>query len=329
VGQSEEIRLLSLPPAELRVLLALRHMVDRWGEVNVTMDELKVLTGYGRTTLSKAVAGLSEAGFIDTVRTKRNLGKLSKNRYYLTPCSPEQTWEVKSASEVVLPCSTERTSTASEVVTSSNSNVISNTKVKNTSYSLVATGHGGVFKEVSLVNKWDDDDDIGGFGLLDGEVPASRKVRPVSKRDPKTRHQRPQEDWTAADVASEFSWRVYDKVRGIPGMVNTNKLRLALSQNRVRFGSTATIEMELMDKFFGDARNLDTIKRTPQFTHAIFLRFITANISGVVTELGMDEPEVDNYERPEYIYASDGKKFDNSMPGRKAMERYEEKIGGQ
>jgi hypothetical protein len=29
-----------------------------------------------------------------------------------------------------------------------------------------------------------------------------------------------------------------------------------------------------------------------------------------------------------YVYASDGKPFDNSMPGRAAMERYEQKLKG-
>jgi len=30
----------------------------------------------------------------------------------------------------------------------------------------------------------------------------------------------------------------------------------------------------------------------------------------------------------EYIIASDGRKFDNSMPGRAALERYEDKLKG-
>jgi hypothetical protein len=84
----------------------------------------------------------------------------------------------------------------------------------------------------------------------------------------------------------------------------------------------ATLEMELLERFFGDERNLQLIKGSPKKAHGIFLNFITTNVSRVVEDLQMtSEDKVENY-----IYASDGKRFDNSMPGRRDLKEYEEKL---
>jgi hypothetical protein len=263
------------------------------------------------------MSGLEDKGLVDTHRTKRNLGKFWKNKYQLlSPCFTFETKGVDIETQGVLPCLTDETSTADIDITIDTADT---TKVKNTSYSLGARAPKK--KEVAVVNRWkDDDDNIAGFGLLEDEVQA--KAKPVSKRDPKTRRQRPQEEWTAADVASEFSARVYDKIRGIPGLVNTNALRGALAANRSRFEVSATLEMELMDRFFGDERNLAAIKGSPKKAHGIFLNFITMNITKVTEDLEMTSEDKDE----NYIYASDGKRFDKSMPGRRDLAEYEEKL---
>lgn len=325
--ESDNLLLLSLNVTEMRVLIALRHLAASNGKVQVTMEELGILTDYSREGIRRGLRGLEERGIIETSRTKRNLGRLYKNEYQLLHNSV-QTVHKSVASDVEvdknLPVEVHEfvASTASTKVLST----VQLQKVKNTSYSLGAESPVEDFKEVKVVNKWQDDDEgVGGWGLLEGEKPASAPK--VSKRDPKTRWQRPQEEWTAADVASEFAYRVYDRVRGIPGLVSTKDLRGALAANRSRFGVSATLEMELLEKFFGDERNMLAIKNSPRKAHGIFLNFITANINSVTEEMGMDEPEVDKNVAVDYVYASDGKKFDNSMPGRKALENYEKKLG--
>lgn len=279
------------------LLTTLTEFVDKWGDVNLTMAELSELTGYSRTTLWRALQALEAQDLVDTTRTKRNYGKLYKNRYKLI-----------------------ETSTAGQGNQDDNLTTVTTdtTLVKNATHSL---GPEGPKEEETMVNKWKDDDDVAGVGLLD-EKPVAEKV---SKRDPKTRHQRPQSEWTAADVASEFSWRVYDKVRGIPGMVNTQALRGALSANRKKFNITADVEMKLLEKFFADERNLATIKKYPKSTHGIFLNFITNNITSVSNETTVEQA-VALAETLEYVVATDGRKFDNSVPGRKALERYEQKL---
>lgn len=296
---------MNLTKAETIVLDALTKSANRWGESLLTMEELKQATGYGRTSLSLAVSGLSEHGVIKIIRTKRNLGKLYKNKYLLV----------------------DRTSTASNNDSNYITTTTVTTKVINTSYLLWADAQE---KEEEMVNRWSEDDDhVGGFGLLEGEVPSGLRSKPLSKRDPKTRHQRPHEEWTPADMASEFASRCYSRVRGIPGMVDTYALRGALAANRQKFGVSATVEYEILEKFFGDYRNISAIKNSPKAAHRMFLVAITNSVNTVVHDLALAEPDDDDYEEishTEYVYASDGKKFDNSVPGRLRLERYEAQL---
>lgn len=175
-----------------------------------------------------------------------------------------------------------------------------------------------------MVNRWNDDDEVTGFGLLEGEEPAGQKAKPTSKKSPKTRHLRDKAEWTPADVASEFSWRIYNSIRGIPNMVNTQTLAILLAKNRKQFGVTATVELALLDKFLGDERNLIAVKRKPSITINIFLTFITNNINKLSQTDEVTNEEIDNS-----LIASDGKLFDNSVIGKTALERYEAKLGGQ
>lgn len=280
--------------AETTVLNALKSKRDRWGDINVTMIELGEVTGFGRTKLSQTIGKLRLSGIVDVTRTKRNYGKLYTNRYRIV----------------------ERTSTASNNDLTSQTTKL--TKVLNTSYLI---GGKAANEEENMVNRWDDGDDIGGFGLFEDEM---NKQPVVSKRDPKTRHKRPQEEWTSADVASEFASQLYAKVRGIPGLVNVAKLRPVLAKYRKEYGTTAVLELEVLDMMMGDERKLSEVKKAPHEAYRIFLRMLTTHNQKAHTNLGIPEVE-EEYHAP-FVYASDGKAFDNSMPGRAALERYEEKL---
>jgi hypothetical protein len=336
VGHSDELLLLSLSANEARTLLALRHLSDRDGKIVATMEELGILTHYSRETLRVAVRSLEDRGLITTRRTKRNLGKFYKNEYQLIQKNlasdsekpvnqnTENPENLASPAEVFAQKFLASTAGTDDTgIPSTNSKSI----VLNTTYLIPSKARGKNFKEVKLVNKWQDDgDDIVGFGLLDGEVQASLKPVPVSKRNPKTRWQRPQDDWTPADVATEFSYRMYQKINNAPAMINTAELRGALAAYRKRYNTNATIEMSIMEKFFGDARVWGEAKKAPHFAHKIFLRLITTATGEVMSELGMDEPVSTEPKRNNYVYASDGTRFDNSVPGRVDLQRYEEKM---
>jgi DNA-binding transcriptional ArsR family regulator len=330
VGHSDELLLLSLSANEARTLIALRHLSDRDGKIVATMEELGILTKYSRETLRVAVRSLEDRGLITTRRTKRNLGKLYKNEYQLIQknlaSEDEKQENLASPAEVFAQKFLASTAGTDDIgIPSTNSKSI----VLNTTYLIPSEAREEKFKEVKLVNKWQDDgDDIVGFGLLEGEVQASLKPVPVSKRNPKTRWQRPQDDWTPADVATEFSYRMYQKINNAPAMINTAELRGALAAYRKRYNTNATIEMSVMERFFGDARIWGQAKKTPHFAHKIFLRLITTETADVMDELEMNDGSSVNSqeEYAEYVYASDGKKFDNSIPGRVDLREYEEEL---
>lgn len=312
----DEVLDLGLKPNQFYLLAVLFRHANKSGLVELTMEQLTDLTALSRTTLWREMTVLEGLGLVDTHRTKRNLGKFWKNKYQLlSPCFTDETKGVDIEVQVDLPCFVDETSTADSNITA---DLLVTTKVENTTYSL---GARAPKKEIIVVGRWkDDDEDLAGVGLLDFDAPVAAKK--ISKRDPKTRRQRPQEEWTPADVASEFSSRVYDKIRGIPGLVNTNALRGALAANRSRFEMNATLEMELLERFFGDERNLAAIKGSPKKAHGIFLNYITMNVSKVVEAFEMTADDKEEH----YIYASDGKRFDKSLPGRRDLKEYEEKL---
>lgn len=317
-----------LTPRQFFLLATLYRHVDRWGEVDLSMDKLGELTGTSRTTLWRDMSALEENGLVDTQRTKRNFGKLHHNKYRLiSPCFPPETLEVDEKPVDDLPCFQPETSTAGQG--SSNSHIanshLTKSLVSNTSYYL----EGVALERKKMVNRWsDDDDNIGGFGLLEGEVSATHKGQTVSKRFPKTRNLRPQEEWTPMDVATEFSARVYARFKDIPGMVNTRALWGALAANRSKYNISAVIELEVMERFFGDERNLTALRKAPKSAHGMFLNAITNHLSDVVAKFDMEEPEKAPAKpaSSEFVYASDGTEFDNSMYGRIELAKYEKSL---
>jgi len=298
--------LLSLKDNELRTYIALRSLALPNGDVSVSMEELGKLTGYSRTTLFRAISSLTSNEIIKTIRTKRNLGKLSYNKYKVLLGFTGETLRPSLSFNP-------ETSTADYI-----SNKVITTNINNIKITTIA-------KDVPVVNKWsDDDDNIGGFGLLEGEVPASQKPRKVSKRDPKTRFQRPEAEWTAFDVAAEFSSRLHDEIRGIPGIIPTGKLGMALNSFRSRYGLTSTIELEVLDRFATDPNNAPIVRKDPGSAYKLYLQALLSQSGKVINDLGLDDndsPKVDSN-----IYATDGRRFDNSLPGRASLARYEEKL---
>lgn len=304
----EEVLDKGLTPREFYLLAVLCRNVDRWGDVDLTMEQLGELTGSSRTTLWRDMTALESHGLVDVSRTKRNYGKLHKNKYKLL-C-----FELETSTAV--------SNDLDEQVTNKDKLTIT-TKVKNTSYSLYGSAVEG---KKETMNKWSDDDDIGGFGLLEGELPSAKKLPAVSKKDAKTRHTRPQHEWTPNDVASEFASQLYSKIRGIPGLLNINKLAPILGKNRKVHGTTALMELEVITLMMNDNQVLYRIKQDPANAWRVFLRMITTHGQRALENLGLDDATLDIEVRDKYVYAKDGTKFDNSMPGRRELQQYEESL---
>lgn len=317
MGQSDELLLLSLTANELRTLLALRHLADFKGKVKVTMEELGILTKYSRESLRVALRGLESAGHVATSRTKRNLGRLYKNEYQLFPenLASDDISTKNLSSEVP----ENLASTADYIVSN---DLDSKVLVKNTSYSLGAEAPVEEFKELKVVNRWSDDDDIPGVGLLDSEIEAKQKPKKVSKARPVNRMLRPESEWTAQDVATEFSMMLYQHCKAHTGPVDSGKLRSILSGYRNRYKLTAAAELGVMRRMFNDDTAVTSIRKSPENGYKIFLSWLIAFVNQTA-EGTKPEAGIDTKKSKEYIYASDGSEFDNSMPGRMEMAQYE------
>jgi len=306
--------LLGLDPKELRTFIALHQLANKKGVVDASMVVLGELTGYTRESLRLAIRSLEKKDLVATLRKKRNGGKLSRNIYTLYPCQ--------------------------ENLASTGDSHISKPGVNVFLYDL--NSHSGHVtmpnqKEI-IVERWKPkgedttgDDEIGGVGLFADEKPAAVKHKlSTDKRDPKTRGRRPEEEWTPADVAVEFSYQLAKKYPYLPGLLNTGQLRGALAANRKKFGITAVIELEILRMFMGDPskHRLDQ----PKLIYKYFLRMFTTHMDKALSNLGMPtrnqlaNVDIDTEPVDLYLYASDGRTFDNSMYGRKALAEYEKKL---
>jgi len=329
---SEEQLLLSLTNNELRTYLALKHLARPNRAVEATMEEITSIVDLTRESVRKALRGLEERGLVETTRTKRNFGKYSVNKYYL-PSQPVLAWKEP-------PCQPALASTDGHMIDIANSNN-QDSYTSTPMYDYKTKQKRTKLKEVVVAgDKWrpkgedtSGDDELGGFGLFDDEKPAVVKHKlSTDKRDPKTRGRRPQEEWTAADVAVEFSFQLSRKYPYLPGSFQTSALRGALAKNRKQYGITPLIELEILRLFIGDSRNHSDAEQKPDLLYKRYLKMFQTHLTEAHKNLGMPSPrELANadtvYERTEeFVYASDGRAFDNSIPGRKKLEAYEGKL---
>lgn len=315
-----------LSAAEYRLLDTL-CMLSENSVVRASMAELARYTQSSEESIRRALRGLEAKQLVATTRTKRNLGKLSYNEYTLISPSHKNVGLTPPAHN--LPVHKNVGSTADYIY---NNDINNNIEIKTTSLFMFDSEHKKKKKEVVLKGWQEDDFELSGYGLFDDEVPASKKTEKPSKRSSKTRHLRPQEDWTALDVAAEFSSRVYSKLPGAVNAVNTLQLQKILAKNRKQFNLTSIIELEVMRLFFEDPWFKNNARLNPQHVQGKFLRFFTSHLRialdnlGMHSDLSISETQAISEKTPDFVYASDGTKFDNSMPGRYDLMEYEKTL---
>lgn len=296
----EEITRLPLTRSEFKTIEAIyRSSVD--GVSDISTEELGRETGYTMETLRRAFRKLESLGVLRTERTKKNYspkltGRFANNRYHLNVGSSDVGSSYGQGG--------------------SNSHTVGNKK--DTTYLSNVKGE--------EVKSFDNGDDIGGFGLFEEDI--QKPAVKINKRDPKTRGRRPEEEWTVYDVASEFSFQLGRKFPYTPGLVNVAAISGALRKYRTEYGTTSTIEMEMLRKFFSDERNYRDADQSPEKVHTWYLRLMKTHMADVLRDfdMPMDDGVAEDVE--EFLYALDGKRFDKSFAGRKALESYEGKLKG-
>ena len=327
----EEKAFAPLSASEYRLLDVL-CLLSKRNLATPTMEELSRYTQSSDESIRRALRKLEQLELIKVERTKRNFGKFSYNKYYLISPSHKNVGSPDEPShkneELEISPSHKNVGSTADIDIAINNNI----ENKTTSYFMFGTEHKRT-KEVVVVSGWQDDDKgLAGFGLFDDEVPASQAPEKISKRSSKTRNLRPQEEWTALDVAAEFSSRVYQKLPGAVHVVNTLKLQQILSKNRKQFNLNSIIELEVMRLFFEDHWFRTEARKSPHYIQGRFLKFFTSHLAvalknlGLHSDLAMTEEQAMTSKQSEFIFASDGTAFDNSMPGRKDLEQYEEAL---
>jgi hypothetical protein len=199
---------------------------------------------------------------------------------------------------------------------------------ESTSYFLVRAGGAHTEKEI-VVNRWQDDDDLGGVGLFDDEMVAGQPKPKADRRKASTRGQRPESEWTANDVAAEFAYQLTRRFPGVPPLVNVAAIRGALLKYRSNFNTTAEIEMELLRMFFEDEYSLKDAKENASRLHGRYLQMFKTHLDRAHERLGFEAPRravLDVPDETEYIYSTDGHEFENTTIGRRALENHERSL---
>jgi len=296
---------------QFRLLVVLYSLADPDGVVEASVATL------GRLTQTKAdshvrasLKVLETGGYLVATAQKRNRGFYTTKKYTLP--SPPQSQA---------PSPVQRRTTHGQVLKSySQQPLVPNTS-KSISYENIKILKVG---EETMNKSWREeqakDDSIGGIGKLDSEQPRSTP----SKKDTSTRGKRPQAEWTVRDVAAEFSFLVGRKFPWLPGTVSVNNLSGGLQQMRTRFQTTALIELEILKMFMVDERNFKDVGDEAPHLYKTYLGMFRTHMNKARENLGLVNPTEEVGDK--FVYASDGREFDNTIVGRKALERYERKL---
>jgi hypothetical protein len=171
----------------------------------------------------------------------------------------------------------------------------------------------------------DDGDNLAGFGLVEPKDAPQPKIR---KSDPKTRGRRPEHEWTAMDVAAEFSYQVGRKYPLLPGTVSVKSLSGALAKFRKQYETTALIELELLRLFMADENNFKNIGDEAPFLYKMFLASFGKKMNQARENLGLNKitAKLDTSPTSARLSASDGRTFQNSISGRAQLERHEKRL---
>jgi hypothetical protein len=311
-------------------LLDILCMLSKNGVATPTMEELSRYAQSSEESIRRSLRKLETVGLLKVERTKRNFGKFNFNKYFLLSPSHKNV-DLPSHKFVDLQNSPSHKNVGStaDIDIAINNNI----ENKTTSYFMFEPEHKKKKKVIVVGKGWQDDDaDLAGFGLFDDEVRSSSSQKPASRRTGKTRNQRPHEDWTALDVASEFAYQVYQRLPGVVSPVNTLNLQKIIGKNRKQFDLNPLIELEVMRLFFADKWFLNEAHKSPHYIQGKFLKFFTSHLHVALKNLGLNHDltmtadDVLSSKAAEFVYASDGTPFDNSMPGRKDLELYETKL---
>jgi hypothetical protein len=316
----DEVVSLLRTPSERKIFsIIYRTSVD--GVSEVSTEEMCSETGYSGETLRRAFREFERRGILHVERTRKSYSHIYSNRWSNNRYHIKLGYADVGSSVVGSSCDT------------GDSTVVPVGKLVGNEHTSYVHMPQAAKTEVQEMARWknDDEDDVGGFGLFEEEVQqkVASTAKPINKRDTSTRGRRPEAEWTVYDIASEFSHLLSRKFPYIPGLVNVRNISGALRGWRNQYGTTATVEMEMMRKFFADERNWLGADKEPEKIHLRYLRMFKTHMQEINASFDIyDSVESSDLTTgDDYLYSSDGRRFDNTLIGRKALARYEDSLG--
>lgn len=309
---------------QFRLLIVLCHLAGSEGVIKASVDRLASETGnVNEKTVRRALKALEGHGLLSRMRTKRANGYRGVDIYRLNSYGTPESTKVEKLGDSNVRASHDYKSRSQ----STNKPLVPNSQVSYKLKDIVASET--PLKEIKISMKgYDDGDDLAGFGLIE---PKDAPQQKISKRDPKTRGKRPEHEWTAMDVAAEFSYRVGKKYPLLPGTVNVKALSGALAKFRKQYGTTPLIELELLRLFMADESNFRHIGDEAPNLYKLYLASFGKKMNQARDNLGLGR--VGQSKQPTVkistITASDGRVFQNSMSGRAQLDRYEKRLRGE
>lgn len=304
---------------QFRLFATLCRLAGPGGLLQRSVAELCAETGKSSDkTVRSALQGLEKVGLIATESTKRANGYqgkkiiLVKNYRYV---DNETVKNYRTSHDYV---------TIGRISHPSYKPLVPNSQ---SSYKLKESETVGFTKEIKVpMKKWEDDgDDLAGIGLTEPKDAPQPKIR---KSDPKTRGKRPEHEWTAMDVAAEFSFQVGRKYPLLPGTVSVKQLSGALRRFRTQYATTPLIELELLRLFMADERNFKDIGSEAPMLYKRYLSSFGTKMNQARENLGLNRvtAKVETTPASGTLKASDGRVFQNTLAGRTQLERHEKKL---
>lgn len=310
---------------QFRLFAILCRFAGPGGLVETTVAQLCIETGKASDkTVRSALKGLESVGLITTKSSKRANGYQGKKKILVKNYQDKNEKLVKNYR------------TSHDYVTNSHPSylatrpLVPNSHSSKASYKLKESETEGFTKEIKVpMRKWEDDgDSLAGFGLIEPKDAPQPKIR---KSDPKTRGKRPEHEWTAMDVAAEFSYQVGRKYPLLPGTVSVKSLSGALRKFRSQYGTTPLIELELLRLFLQDERNFKDIGDEAPHLYKKYLASFGTKMNQARDNLGLNKvtAKVETTPASGTLTSSDGRVFQNSLSGRAQLERHEKRLKGK
>lgn len=316
--------------AHFRVAVALYDLADSRGNIQTSTKALTEITGVSESTLTRAFRDLEQHGYLVTTRTRKGFNKFAFNEYrvLLGPKDEpvESNWDLLGAPNP-------RTASLNVGVEDSNLPVFvslkdeQSTAVPGNSETLTTSTNNQNKEILRISNQSVKKRKVKNSG--------TKQIFNTSKKnskiwaftpDPKdfnTRALRPKGSWSNWDIAAEFADRLHARYPDRPALINKTRLAKALLPMRSPYNSTPELELALIDWFFDDNHKVGLAEREPEKVLGTFLNMFKTNMEKARSAVAYAARYADV---PDWVYASDGKRFDNSMPGRFALKEYESEL---